>query len=97
MVALKLSIMNRYPTKNQANPYHAFVMRLWAADGNGGRWRVRLENVLAPDEVHTFSDLESLFYYLESLPLNLGDGPEEQERRRSQPLKPDGYNRLNQS
>ena len=69
MVAIKLQGMRKRETDNGRFPYHAYLIRLWASEGeDAASWRARLENILAPNDVHTFADLDTLFCFLQTLP-----------------------------
>ncbi|MDX1689333.1 MAG: hypothetical protein R3248_15225 [Candidatus Promineifilaceae bacterium] len=50
------------PTRDQ---YRAYLLRLWR-DGTETPWRIMLKSVPAGEQ-HSFTDLESLFLYLDRI------------------------------
>lgn len=49
-----------------ADEYHAYLLRLWRVEDEGGQWRAHLENV-ETGELRGFASLVKLIEYLQSL------------------------------
>ena len=49
-----------------ADEYHAYLLRLWRVEEEGGRWRAQLEEV-GTGERHGFASMEELTAFLEGL------------------------------